>query len=74
MRHRLAPQDWQSKALRAVPELLQVLELKRAIVTLDAIGCQTKIVNQIVNQKANYLIILKKNQGGLYKRVDELFR
>lgn len=37
-------------------------------------GCQTKIVNQIVNQKADYLITLKKNQSGLYKRVDELFQ
>ena len=60
--------------LRAVPELLKALELSGAIVTLDAMGCQTKIVNQIVNQKADYLITLKKNQGGLYKRVDELFR
>ncbi len=37
-------------------------------------GCQTKIVSQIVNQKADYLISLKKNQGGLYKRVDDLFK
>ncbi len=37
-------------------------------------GCQTKIVSQIANQKADYLITLKKNQPGLYKRVDELFK
>ena len=37
-------------------------------------GCQTKIVNQIVNQKADYLITLKKNQSGLYNRVDKLFK
>ena len=37
-------------------------------------GCQKKIVNQIVEQKADYLITLKKNQSGLYKRVDELFK
>ncbi len=63
-----------SNEITAVPELLKALELKGAIVTLDAMGCQTKIVNQIVNQKADYLITLKKNQGGLYKRVDELFQ
>ena len=62
-----------SNEITAIPELLKVLELSGAIVTIDAIGCQTKIVSQIANQKADYLITLKKNQGGLYKRVDELF-
>jgi hypothetical protein len=33
-----------------------------------------KIVNQIVEQKADYLITLKKDQGGLYQRVDDLFK
>jgi predicted transposase YbfD/YdcC len=63
-----------SNEITAVPELLKVLELSGAIVTLDAMGCQTKIVNQITNQKADYLITLKKNQSGLYKRVNELFK
>jgi predicted transposase YbfD/YdcC len=63
-----------SNEITAVPELLKVLELSGAIVTLDAIGCQKEIVNQIVEQKADYLITLKKNQGGLYKRVDDLFK
>lgn len=63
-----------SNEITAVPELLKVLDLSEAIVTLDAMGCQTKIVNQIVNQKADYLITLKKNQPRLYKRVEELFQ
>jgi predicted transposase YbfD/YdcC len=63
-----------SNEITAIPELLKVLELKGAIVTLDAMGCQREIVNQIVNQKADYLITLKKNQGGLYKRADSLFK
>lgn len=63
-----------SNEITAVPELLKILELSGAIVTLDAMGCQTKIASQIVNQKADYLITLKKNQGGLYKRVDDLFK
>ncbi len=63
-----------SNEITAVPELLKVLELSGAIVTLDAMGCQTKIVSQIANQKADYLITLKKNQPGLYERVDELFK
>lgn len=63
-----------SNEITAVPELLKVLELSGAIVTLDAMGCQKKIVNQIVNQKADYLITLKKNQTGLYRAVDKLFQ
>jgi predicted transposase YbfD/YdcC len=63
-----------SNEITAIPELLKVLELSGAIVTLDAMGCQTKIVSQIANQKADYLITLKKNQDGLYKRVDDLFK
>lgn len=63
-----------SNEITAVPELLKALELEGAIVTLDAMGCQTKIVNQVVNQKADYLISLKKNQSGLYKRVNDLFQ
>jgi predicted transposase YbfD/YdcC len=63
-----------SNEITAIPELLKVLELSGAIVTLDAMGCQKQIVNQIIEQSADYLITLKKNQGNLYKRVDELFQ
>ena len=63
-----------SNEITAVPKLLKVLKLSGAIVTLDAMGCQKKIVNQIIEQKADYLITLKNNQPGLYERVDELFQ
>ena len=63
-----------SNEITAVPELLKVLELSGAIVTLDAMGCQKEIVNQIASQQGDYLITLKKNQGNLYKRVDNLFK
>lgn len=63
-----------SNEITAIPELLKALELSGAIVTIDAMGCQTKIASQIVNQEADYLITLKKNQPGLYERVDELFK
>ena len=72
----LAPRKVTKKSneITAIPELLKVLELCGAIVSLDAMGCQKEIVNQIASQKADYLITLKKNQGGLYQRVDELFK
>lgn len=62
-----------SNEITAVPKLLKVLKLSGAIVSIDAMGCQKKIVNQIVEQEADYLIALKNNQPGLYERVNELF-
>ena len=54
-----------SNEITAIPELLKVLSLKGCIVTIDAIGCQKKIIKQIIDQDADYVIALKKNQGGL---------
>ncbi len=62
-----------SNEITAIPELLKVLSLKGCIVTIDAIGCQKKIIKQIIDQDADYVIALKKNQGGLYERVEKLF-
>jgi predicted transposase YbfD/YdcC len=60
-----------SNEITAIPELLQLLELKGCIVTIDAIGCQKEIVKQIVAKEANYVISLKGNQGTLHKEVKE---
>ena len=46
----------------AIPELLRILELAGATVTIDAMGCQRAIAGQIVEQKANYLLAVKENQ------------
>lgn len=62
-----------SNEITAIPELLKVLSLKGCIVTIDAIGCQKKIIKQIIDQDGDYVIALKKNQGGLYERVEKLF-
>lgn len=62
-----------SNEITAIPELLRVLSLKGAIVTIDAIGCQKKIIKQIIDQDGEYVIALKKNQNGLYDRVEKLF-
>jgi predicted transposase YbfD/YdcC len=66
--------DEKSNEITAIPELLKVLCLKGCIVTIDAIGCQKEIVKQILDQGGDYVISLKKNQGSLYDRVDELFQ
>jgi predicted transposase YbfD/YdcC len=53
----------------AIPELLALLSLKGAIVTIDAIGCQKKIAAAIRERGADYLLALKENQPALYRDV-----
>ena len=66
--------DKKSNEITAIPELIKKLELSGCIVTIDAIGCQKKIVKLIAEQNADYIITLKKNQGQLYKNVSQLFK
>ncbi|MEQ1409819.1 ISAs1 family transposase, partial [Neorhizobium sp. Rsf11] len=49
----------------AIPHLLKVLAIEGAIVTIDAMGCQRAIAQQIVDQKADYVLALKGNQSAL---------
>lgn len=62
-----------SNEITAIPELLALLDLSGAIVTLDSMGCQTKIVERIVEKEADYVIGLKGNQGTLNDDVRLLF-
>jgi predicted transposase YbfD/YdcC len=62
-----------SNEIRAIPELLRMLEVKGCIVTIDAMGCQTQIARQIVEQGADYVLALKGNHGRLHADVQELF-
>lgn len=55
--------------ITAIPELLALLNLKGAIVTIDAIGCQKKIAAAIRQRGADYLLALKENQPALYRDV-----
>ena len=65
--------DDKSNEITAIPALLRVLALKGCIVTIDAMGGQTEIAAQIVEQEADYVLSLKENQGRLYQDVKELF-
>jgi predicted transposase YbfD/YdcC len=62
-----------SSELGALPRLLELLEIHGAIVTLDALGCQTEIVEQIVRQGGDYVISVKGNQEKLQGAVFEAF-
>jgi predicted transposase YbfD/YdcC len=62
-----------SNEITAIPLLLQQLALKGCIVTIDAMGTQTKIAAQIVEQEGDSALALKDNQGNLYEEVKATF-
>ena len=65
--------DEKSNEITAIPDLLEQLHLIGAIVTIDAAGCQRKIVKKIAGKHADYLISLKGNQESIHEEVKELF-
>lgn len=65
--------DEKSNEITAIPALLKVLDLRGCIVTIDAMGTQKRIAQQIVAQEGEYVLALKGNQGGLYEDVQQLF-
>jgi len=62
-----------SNEITAIPLLLQQLALSGCIVTIDAMGTQTKIAEQIIEQEGEYALALKDNQGNLYEEVKATF-
>lgn len=62
-----------SNEITAVPELLRVLQLKGAIVTLDAMGCQKDIAADILEQQADYVLALKGNHANVHEEVKTFF-
>ena len=61
--------DEKSNEITAIPKLLERLDLQGQIVTLDAMGCQRAICEQIVEKEGDYVISLKGNQGKLHEDV-----
>jgi predicted transposase YbfD/YdcC len=62
-----------SHEIAAVPELLKVLDINRALVTLDAAGCQKATLDQIREQGGDYLVAVKGNQPALREAVHAVF-
>jgi predicted transposase YbfD/YdcC len=65
--------DTKSNEITAIPELLQLLAIKGCIVTIDAMGCQTAIAEQIRGQGGDYLLALKSNHKKAYRAVKQHF-
>lgn len=62
-----------SNEITAIPKLLEMLEIKGAIVTIDAVGCQKKIATKIREKQADYIFSLKQNQGKLHESIKFFF-
>jgi predicted transposase YbfD/YdcC len=63
--------DEKSNEITAIPELLGLLELSGAIVTIDAMGCQKEIAARIRERGGDYVLAVKQNQPTLYEQVRE---
>jgi hypothetical protein len=59
-----------SNEITAIPELLDMLEIRGSIVTIDAMGTQTAIAAKIIEKEAGYILAVKNNQKGLVEEVE----
>ena len=62
-----------SNEIIAIPALLELLDLRGALVSIDAMGTQVKIASKIVDDGGDYLLALKGNQTSLHSQVEEAF-
>lgn len=65
--------DDKSNEITAIPKLLSRLDIAGAVITIDAMGCQKKIAEQIKQQGGDYVFSLKGNQGNLHDDVETFF-
>jgi len=63
----------QSNEITAIPQLIELLDLKDCVVTIDAAGCQKEVAAQIVAKEADYVLALKENQPTLYEQIADYF-
>jgi predicted transposase YbfD/YdcC len=66
--------DEKSNEITAIPELIKRLELKGAVVSIDAMGCQKAIAHQILDKQADYVFSLKGNHSLLHDQIKMFFQ
>ncbi len=66
--------DEKTNEITVIPELLEKICVAGAIVTLDAMGCQREIAEKIIEQKGDYILRVKANQGGLLEALEKTFQ
>ena len=62
-----------SNEITALPKLLEMLDLEGHVLTIDAMGTQRAIAEQIIEQRGDYVLALKGNQGNTHKEVIDHF-
>jgi len=65
--------DNKSNEITAIPKLLSRLNIAGSVITVDAMGCQKRIAQQIIQQGGDYVLSLKGNRGNLYEDVATYF-
>lgn len=65
--------DEKSNEVTAIPQLLRLIDIRKGIVTIDAMGTQTEIVDEIIKGKGDYCLAVKRNQGSLYEDISLYF-
>jgi predicted transposase YbfD/YdcC len=65
--------DGKSNEITAIPELLRLLELNGAVITIDAMGCQKEIAGQIIEAGGEYILAVKENQPNLHQDISDHF-
>jgi predicted transposase YbfD/YdcC len=65
--------DEKSNEITAIPELLDILSIKGCTVTIDAMGCQCKIAEKIIEKEADYILAVKDNQKELHEQIEKMF-
>lgn len=63
-----------SNEITAIPALLQLLDIKGGIVTIDAMGCQKEIAKKIISKEADYVLAVKDNQKNLHEDIQAFFQ
>jgi predicted transposase YbfD/YdcC len=66
--------DDKTNEITAIPDILERLCIEGAIITIDAMGCQNKLAKQIVDQKGDYILRVKANQGSLHDAMETTFK
>ena len=66
--------DEKSNEITAIPALLDLLNIKGALITIDAMGCQRDIAKKIDEKEGRYVLALKGNQGTLHEAVVDYFQ
>lgn len=65
--------DEKSNEITAIPQLLDVMNIKGSIITIDAMGTQTAIAEKIKEKRSNYILAVKENQRSLYEDISLYF-